>query len=79
MKLHTDLGLLLCSGSAVLGQLHHLIVGGFGSGQLYTVEFNEQDSSLTLLNNITTGSRAHFWIALDVSVKGLSASLSFGG
>lgn len=59
---------LLCYSSPVAATLHHLFVGAFKSPYLYTVGFDDENLTLSLLNNVTTEDY-HFWITLDVGRK----------
>jgi carboxy-cis,cis-muconate cyclase len=52
--------------TAVRADLHHLIVGTFGTKNLYTLEFDDSALTLELIGNYSANA-ASSWIALSVS------------
>ncbi|KUJ21723.1 3-carboxy-cis,cis-mucoante lactonizing enzyme [Mollisia scopiformis] len=69
---------LLGALSAVHADLHHLIVGTFGTESLYTLEFDDSALTLNLIQNLTV-STASSWIALSHDKKNLyGTALSSG-
>lgn len=58
---------LICLLSAAHAAVHELIVGTFSTKSLYTVEFDDEASSLRLIAN-TSVPYAGNWIAFSVSV-----------
>lgn len=67
MRSHSLKLVALSLASVVRGDLHHLLVGTFGTEALYTVEFDDTALTLNLLKNTTTES-ASSWLALSVSL-----------
>ncbi|BAE55422.1 unnamed protein product [Aspergillus oryzae RIB40] len=60
------LTLLATSTKHVLGEKHHLYSGFFSGSQLYGIQFDDETSTLTVVNNITTNSSdGSKWIAID--------------
>ncbi|KJK61777.1 Lactonase 7-bladed beta-propeller [Aspergillus parasiticus SU-1] len=60
------LALLAISTKHVLGAKHHLYSGFFSGSQLYRIQFDDETSALTVINNITTNiSDGSKWIAID--------------
>jgi carboxy-cis,cis-muconate cyclase len=51
--------------TAVSADLHHLIVGTFGTKKLYTLEFDDSALTLELIGNYSANA-ASSWIALSV-------------
>lgn len=61
------LALLAISTKHVLGEKHHLYSGFFSGSQLYGIQYDDETSTLTVVNNITTNSSdGSKWIAIDV-------------
>ena len=54
--------------AAVKADLHHLIVGTFGTEYLYTLEFDDSALTLELIGNYSANA-ASSWIALSVSKR----------
>ena len=52
--------------TAASADLHHLIVGTFGTENLYTLEFDDSALTLELIGNYSANA-ASSWIALSVS------------
>jgi len=68
MRPSTSSFALLSLLSAVRGEIHQLIVGTFGTENLYTLEFDDSALTLELIGNLTTNA-ASSWIALSVSAS----------
>ncbi|KAE8420814.1 hypothetical protein BDV36DRAFT_306303 [Aspergillus pseudocaelatus] len=60
------LALLAISTKPVLGNKHQLYSGFFSGSQLYGIQFDDETSTLIVINNITTNSsNGSKWIAID--------------
>lgn len=55
---------------AVQAATHQIIIGTFSTEFLYTVEFDDEANSLSLLKN-TTAANAHQWLSLSADKKNL--------
>lgn len=64
MRTSTSVALLGLA-TAVLGDVHQLIVGTFGTEYLYTLQFDDQSLTLDLIGNMSTNA-ASSWITLSV-------------
>lgn len=61
------LALFAITTKPVLGNKHQLYSGFFAGSQLYGIQFDDETSTLTVVNNITTkSSDGSKWIAIDV-------------
>lgn len=58
---------LLAALSTVNADLHHLIVGTFGTENLYTLEFDDSALTLNLIGNLSVPD-ASSWLALSVRI-----------
>lgn len=58
--------LVLCLASGVIASIHELIIGSYSTAFLYTVEFDDEALTLTLVAN-TSVPYASNWIAFNVS------------
>ncbi|KAE8378530.1 hypothetical protein BDV26DRAFT_281056 [Aspergillus bertholletiae] len=60
------LSMLAISTKQVLASKHHLYSGFFSGSEVYGIEFDDEASTLTVINNITTNSSdGSKWIAID--------------
>ncbi|RDW94631.1 hypothetical protein BP5796_00394 [Coleophoma crateriformis] len=66
---------LLGLATAVMGEVHQLIVGTFGTEYLYTLQFDDQALTLDLVGNMSTNA-ASSWIALSHDKKNLYGTSS---